>query len=231
MRNVAKTTAAWVVGGLLAAANVEAGPLPGFSLKAQTEHFSFYARTNQKIDAEKSERYLAEVQKTLGQRVSGRAEYYRYENPQEVAAGTGTYAEGVTFARAGQIHSTQEFHAHEIVHLVAGQMGNPGVFFQEGLAVALGNGGKWQGKDVHKLGKDTARGRSVSSLVAGFARLEANTAYPVAGSFVSSLIQQHGIAKVTEFFRACTGNNTTAAFARVFGQSLDEAGAAWVATL
>jgi hypothetical protein len=220
-----------VVAAMVAVASVEAGPLPGFALKAQTEHFSFYSRSNQKIDADKSERYLAQVQNLLGQRVSGRADYYRYENPQEVAAGTGTYAEGVTFARAGQIHSTQEFHAHEIVHLVAGQMGNPGVFFQEGLAVALGNGGKWQGKDVHKLAKDAARGRSLSALISGFARMDANMGYPVAGSFVAALIQQHGIAKVSEFFRACSGNNTAAAFATTFGRTLDEAGTVWAASL
>ena len=230
MRKMASTVA-MVVGAAMAASSVQAGSLPGFVLKAQTEHFSFYARTNQKIDAEKSEKYLAQVQNLLGQRVAGRAEYYRYENPQEIAAGTGTYAEGVTFARAGQIHSTQEFHAHEIVHLVAGQMGNPGAFFQEGLAVALGNGGKWQGKDVNKLAKDAARARSLSALVSGFARLDADTAYPVAGSFVASLIQQHGIAKVSEFFRACSGNNTAGAFASTFGRTLDEAGSAWAASL
>ena len=212
-------------------ASVQAGPLPGFALRAQTDHFSFYSRDAQKIDAQKSERYLSEIQSLLGQRVSGRAEYYRYATPQEIAAGTGTYAEGVTFARAGQIHSTQEFHAHEIVHLVAGQMGNPGAFFQEGLAVALGNGGRWHGKDVHKLARETARHARLSALVAGFPRLDADTGYPVAGSFVATLIKQQGIAKVSEFFRACTGGDTAAAFARTFGHTLDEAGAAWAASL
>src|SRR5688572_22971905 len=159
-------TIAGLVGAVLAAAGAQAGPLPGFVLKARTEHFSFYSRGNQKIDAAKSERYLSEIQSLLGQRVAGRAEYYRYETAQEVAAGTGTYAEGVTFARAGQIHSTQDFHAHEIVHLVAGQMGNPGAFFHEGLAVALGNGGRWHGKDVHKAARDTARQAPLSKLVA-----------------------------------------------------------------
>jgi hypothetical protein len=221
----------WLVGATLAAASAQASPLPGFALKAQTEHFSFYSRGNQKIDAAKSEQYLSQIQSLLGQRVSGRAEYYRYETPQELAAGTGTYAEGVTFARAGQIHSTQEFHAHEIVHLVAGQMGNPGAFFQEGLAVAVGNEGRWQGKDVNSLAKAQARTTPVSKLVAGFAAMDASTAYPVAGSFVSSLIKTHGMAKVSEFFRACSGKNTAAAFARTFGQTLDEAGAAWIASL
>ena len=220
-----------VAGAVMAAANLQAAPLPGFVLKAETEHFAFYSRGNEKVDAAKSERYLARVEAMLGQDVSGRAEYYRYANPQEVAAGTGTYAEGVTFARAGQIHSTQEFHAHEIVHLVAGQMGNPGVFFQEGLAVAIGNEGRWQGQDVNKLAREQARRAKLSALVAGFGRMDANTAYAVAGSFVGSLIKAHGAAKVAEFFRACSGGNTADAFARTFGQTLDEAGVAWAASL
>ena len=207
------------------------GSLPGFVLKAQTEHFSFYSRNGQKVDVEKSERYLARVQAQLGHRVTGRAAYYRYETPQEIAAGTGTWAEGVTFARAGQIHTTQEFHAHEIVHLVAGQMGNPGAFFHEGLAVALGNEGRWRGKQVDELARAATRRVPLAAIVKGFAGYAADLTYPVAGSFVAKLIERHGIEKVAAFFRACTGQNTTEAFARTFGVTLDEAGAAWAASL
>lgn len=228
---MARTVTAVAAAGLLAGP-AYAGSLPGFVLKAQTQHFSFYSRnTRQKVDVEKSERYLARIQAQLGHRVSGRAEYYRYETPQEIAAGTGTWAEGVTFARAGQIHSTQEFHAHEIVHLVAGQMGNPGAFFHEGLAVALGNEGRWRGKDVDDLARPTARRVPLSTIVDGFARLEADVSYPAAGSFVAKLIARHGIEKVAAFFRACDGRNTADAFARTFGVTLDEAGAAWAASL
>jgi len=224
---------ATLAAGLLAAANLQAAPLPGFVLTAQTQHFSFYSRDNQKVDSQKTERYLEQVEQLLGQQVEGRAEYYRYATAQELAAGTGTYAAGLTLAHSGQIHSTQAFHAHEIVHLVAGQMGNPGVFFQEGLAVAIGNEAKWQGKDVDSLARKVAAGAKVSSFVARFDSLDADTAYAVAGSFVNRLIKAHGIAKVAEFFRACgpTGTNAASAFARTFGQSLDEAGAAWAASL
>lgn len=227
-------TAAGLAVAVLGALNLEAGSLPGFVLTAQTQHFSFYSRDNQKVEAEKSERYLAQVEQMLGQQIAGRAEYYRYATAQELAAGTGTYAAGLTLAHSGQIHSTQAFHAHEIVHLVAGQMGNPGVFFQEGLAVALGNEARWQGKDVDSLARKAAGAARLSVVVARFESLEADTAYAVAGSFVKHLIKTYGLAKVTEFFRACPAKgaaNTSAAFARTFGQSLDEAGAAWTASL
>src|SRR5262245_49841562 len=157
-----------VGGAVLAGVSLQAGPLPGFALTAQTPHFSFYSRDRQKVDAEKSERYLEQVEQLLGEQVHGRAEYYRYGTAQELAAGTGTYASGVTFAHAAQIHSTREFHAHEIVHLVAGQMGDPGTFFQEGLAVVLGNQARWQGVDVDRLARKAAKGASLPSLVAGF---------------------------------------------------------------
>ena len=226
-------TMAMLVAGVVAAANLQAAPLPGFVLTAQTQHFTFYSRDNQKVDSQKTERYLAQVEQLLGQQVEGRAEYYRYASAQELAAGTGTYAAGLTLAHSGQIHSTQAFHAHEIVHLVAGQMGNPGVFFQEGLAVAIGNEAKWQGKDVDSLARKVAGSAKLSAYVARFDSLDADTAYAVAGSFVNRLIKTHGIAKVAEFFRACgaQGANPSAAFARTFGQSLDEAGAAWAASL
>ena len=226
-------TVAILAAGVLAAATLQAAPLPGFVLAAQTQHFSFYSRDNQKVDAQKTERYLTQVEQLLGQQVTGRAEYYRYATAQELAAGTGTYAAGLTLARSGQIHSTQAFHAHEIVHLVAGQLGNPGVFFQEGLAVAIGNEGRWQGKDVDILARKVAGSAKLSSFVARFDSMDADTAYAVAGSFVNRLIKTHGIAKVAEFFRACgpTGTDSAGAFARTFGQSLDEAGAAWSATL
>ena len=51
-----------------------ATPPVGFALAAQTQHFSFYTRSKQEIDAGKSERYLAQVEALLGQPLAGNAE-------------------------------------------------------------------------------------------------------------------------------------------------------------
>jgi hypothetical protein len=217
-------------GLVLSAASTQAAPL-GFALKAETPHFSFYARDNQKVDAARSEAYLHKVEQMLGARFEGHAEYFRYSTPEQLAARTGTYGAGVTLAAENQIHSTRGFHAHEIVHLVAAQLGNPGTFFQEGLAVALGNEAKWNGKPVDALAKDSARRVRLSQLLAAFETMDPQAAYPLAGSFVASLIKAHGMAKVVEFFRACNGRNTDAAFAQTFGESLDQAGESWARNL
>lgn len=226
----------WHVGGgllfgVLAAATVRGDTTRGFGfqLAAQTPHFLFYSRHGEPIDVHEVERSLRKVQQLLGQELAGRAEYYRYATPQEVAANVGPYASGVTFGALRQIHSTQECHLHEIVHLVAAQLGNPGAFFQEGLAVALG-GSKWRGRgQAHARVAPSLRRQKVSVLAARFEAMDAETAYPLAGSFVGYLIKTYGVSRVAEFFRACgrSGVPQDAAFRATFGQGLDEAGAAW----
>jgi hypothetical protein len=219
---------------VLSPALTNAGPpMAGFTVTAETPRFVFYARGGHKVDARRSEAFLGRVEGLLGTRVTGRAEYYRYGSPEEIAAGTGTYASGVTFAGTREIHTTHDFHAHEIVHLVAGQLGDPGAFFHEGLAVVLGNEGKWNGKDVSEVARPVARGASFASLLAQFDRMDPQRGYPLAGSFVSYLVRTHGLSRVADFFRGCApgGRNRDAVFAQVFGRSLDAAGADWIASL
>lgn len=218
--------------GTIAALSAEAAPLPGFQLAAESPHFTFYSR-GQKVDAQKSEACLGRIEALLGETVTGKTEYYRYRSAAELESTTGTFAVGLTFPEIGQIHSTEAYHPHEIVHVVAAKLGNPGVFFQEGLAVALGNDGKWSGKSVDALARPVAKKVGVADLMEGFASLEADVAYPVAGSFVGALIKSHGLPKVAAFFRACgpKGRNVKQAFQATFGQSLEVAGALWAASL
>lgn len=216
---------------LLPVAPVAAAPL-GFTLAAQTESFSFYTRGSQKVEAQKTQSYLTEVQKALGHTFKGKAEYYRYESPEAVEAGTGHYAAGLTLPSARQIHSTLDFHAHEIVHLVAHEMGNPGSFFHEGLAVAVGNKGRWNGKPVRSLAKDALRRIALAAVMQQFDGIDTNVSYPVAGAFVASLIEKHGMDAVSGFFRNCPSPETRdAAFAAAFGISLADALDAWTRTL
>jgi hypothetical protein len=220
--------AAGIVSFLLAATPVCAEPLRGFQLAAITRDFLFYSRHGEPIDVRGVEQSLRKVEQLLGQKLPGRAAYYRYATPQEVAASVGPYAAGVTFGSLRQIHSTRKSHLHEVVHLVAAQLGDPGPFFHEGLAVALSKERRDRGRRARGL-PPSLRGVQLSAVVAGFESLDAQTAYPVAGSFVAFLIKSHGMARVAEFFRACAGSASPreAAFRATFGRTLDEAGAAW----
>lgn len=230
MKKSARTVAA-LLGVTLGAATVQAAP-PGFHLAATTPHFLFYTRGKASVEPQQAERFLTQVQTTLGHEVKRVAEYYRYERPEDLSVVVGEYTTGVTFAESGQIHSTMGAHRHEIVHLVAGQLGSPARFFQEGLAVALGDNGQLWGRDVDQIVRGLGKVPALGALTTQFARHDAKVSYPVAGSFVSHLIKKHGIASVREFFRRSTpGTQTEATFAAAFAQSLAEAEVEWRAAL
>ncbi len=219
------------VAGLLGTRTLEAAPLPGFALAGESERLIVYSRPRSHVDMTRLERSLSRVEQLLGQRLAGRLEYYQYDSREEVAFATGQYADGVTYTDLGQVHAIPRVSDHEIVHAVASQMGNPGNFFQEGLAVALADGGKWWGQPVDKAAKKLVGKANLSAFMANFNSAEPGEGYFVAGSFVSWLIKNYGIARVGEFFRACRGVKTASAFAGVFGQSLGAAGDAWAASL
>jgi len=224
---VALLLAAWVL-----AAGVEAAP-PGFVLAAETPHFAFYSRGGKKIDAGRSERFLLETARKLDQPVRERVSYYLHDHPADVASATGIYADGVTVPATGEIHSVKAFHPHEIVHRVADELGDPGPFFHEGLAVALGNEGRWRGARVDDLARRLAPRYQWRSLVEEFSRLDPEVSYAVAGSFVGYLVRRHGIERVAAFFRGCRPDPglRDRRFEEVFGSSLKEEGAAWARSL
>ena len=216
------TAAALLVGSRPSAS----AAMPGFTLAARTPRVSYYSR-GQKVDVAKVEASLTRIEGALGTQLAGPASYYRYSSAQEVAASTGHYADGVTFA--GQVHSTNASHDHEIVHLVAAQMGAPGRFFQEGLAVALGDESKGLNRTAKKA---LSGGQPLLRWVSGFDGQNADAAYAVAGSFVRHLIETQGMDKVRGFYRAARNQaGVGRAFASAFGQDLEPALGAWSASL
>jgi hypothetical protein len=212
-------------------------PLPGYVQIAQTQHFTFYAfpKSGLKVEAEKSERFLARIEELLGHRVEGRCPYYRHELAEDVAIYSGTYAPGATDLRTGVIHSTQPFHPHEIVHRVAGELGDPGIFFHEGLAVALGDGGKLGREDVGKLARrilETAPFEDFLEPALWRDDKRRQPAYAVAGAFMQYLLETHGIDKVARFFKASRfAQSARAAFHYTFGCTLESASTSWLLSM
>jgi hypothetical protein len=206
----------------------------GFSLAAETRNFAFYTRGAAKVEAEKSQRFLDETSRKLGVQVDGKTSYVRYSWPEELTFVVGGAAAGATgaYMASGDVHSTKAFDAHEIVHRAAFQLGNPGPLFQEGLAVELGDGGRFGESKVDEIARRLAGRVEFRTLVERFTSLAPEVRYPLAGSLVRFLIHRHGLAKVSEFFRACADERARdAQFARVMGRSLEDEGREWIAAL
>jgi hypothetical protein len=207
-----------------------ASPLAGFELRARSEHFAFYAReAGDKPDVRRSERFLAKVERELGHDVVGRSDYYIMEHQVDVFAATGIYSEGATFLADGRILSVRGYHPHELVHRVAGELGDPGLLFHEGLAVALGDDGRLGGKRVDDLAARALRKHPFEHYLEGFRAQQPADAYAVAGSLVSYLLRRHSPALLADFFRACgeAGQPNRHEFARIFGRSLKDTVGDW----
>ncbi len=206
----------------------------GFRLAAETRNFSFYARGGEQVLAAKSQGFLDETSRKLGAQVVGKTSYFRYSWPEELAFVVGGAAAGATgaYMASGDVHSTKPFDAHEIVHRVAFQLGNPGALFQEGLAVELGDGGRFGDAKVDHIARGLAGRFELETLLERFTSLGPEARYPLAGSFVRFLVRRHGLGKVAEFFKACPDERARdVQFARVMGTSLQDEGREWIAAL
>lgn len=228
-----KHFAAFLLAGLAFPASGFAGELGGFQLALSTAHFDYYARPGGRklktSDAQKAERFLAVVQDHLGQRVTGRVEYYYLDHAADLAALTGTYAEGVTDSATLRIESLHAFHPHEIVHRVALELGDPGQFFHEGLAVALAAEGESDRRRIDENARVALGQASLLDYLERFDRLPPAQAYAAAGAFVAYLMEQHGQRALADFFRACGRDprRRETAFLRTFGRSLKAVAEEW----
>lgn len=214
------------------AAGIPISAPKGFQVSAQTTNFVFLSRDARPVDAERNQKFLVETSQRLGVQVVGQFAYYRYAWPEEIGMTIGTNAAGAALT-TGEILSTREFDGHEIVHRVSVQLGDPGALFNEGLAVELGDHGRVANVRVDDLARRLVSRVPFRSLVDDFLSLPPGVRYPLAGSFMRFLLKRHGLDKVTAFFRACgtSSDGRDARFAEQFGQSLDDAGSAWIAAL
>jgi hypothetical protein len=204
---------------------------PGFHRVGMTSRVSLFVRAGRasdRRDLKRTDAFLARMESELAQPLDAPLDYFRYERPEDIAAQTGVYAYGLTSLGSDVIHSTASFQPHELVHAVAGRLGNPGRFFHEGLAVVLGDEGRWEGRDVDDVLRGRVRNLRLERLTSDFDALPADLAYSAAGSFVRRLVQARGQAALLEFFRAArTPSQASGAFIRVYGRSLASELEAW----
>jgi hypothetical protein len=179
---------------------------------------------------------------------SEKLEYRKYRDRAHIRAVTGRNTNG--FAEPGTIrfHTIWPFDNHESVHsLVTMHLGHPPALFNEGVAVAhqalfIGNQFvlRWNGRHPDAIAaEELGAGRlpALSEVLESprFFDFDESVIYPIAGSFVNYLIVQHGLSPLTAYFGNSAFNHsaaqTRAAFLAAYGISIDEAWAAWRASL
>jgi hypothetical protein len=210
--------------------SASAGPSARFRRVAETAHVRYYAAGDGTVDVRRTEEFLDRLFSLFGGAPRAwHLDYYRHASVAGLSNKIGFAAFGVTDIQAQRIDSVREYHPHELVHAVAGRLGQPPVMFTEGLAVALAAGGRWRGRDIDVVGREylAARG-SLDRLLRTFAEEDPERDYAVAGSFVAYLLDRGGIEPAVTFLAGCSDpGRYEQALRRAYGAGLAELEFAW----
>jgi hypothetical protein len=227
------------------------GPSPaGPSLVSigETPNYILRASAGDSIDSSWQERYHAWVIAALNVTPARKITFNKYTSRTHMQAVVGV---GNTNAYANRsdysIHTIWPTDNHEVVHLLTSTWGNPGALVNEGVAVAFqvdpsrDQTPRWSGTALHDLARQfRQQGRlvplAVLSETASWRSQDPNIAYPQSGSFMRWLIDVGGLDRVRDLYARAGGPNEPAAvvgasFLAVYGQSIDELEAAWLASI
>jgi len=131
---------------------------------------------------------------------------------------------------------------HELVHIIAGSVGNPPALLNEGLAVFFQAGGKWDGCHFDAWSRSFDRAGMLFPLDVLFDFREIGSqaskpgvAYPQAASVVSFLAARHGFSKVMDLFKALSNGSDESArksnrlkLADIIGRDVEGLEKAWL---
>ena len=242
--------------GLLAVAAARCGGSPSgpspaaqtLPLVGETTSYVYRASEGDTIDMTWQERYHAWAATALGVAPRQKIVFYKYTSRAHMQSligvgNTNAWADRAAYA----IHTIWSIDNHEVVHLLTSGWGSPGALVNEGTAVAFQIDPardlvpRWSGTTLHDLTRQfRQQGRFVPlaalTETASWRNQDANVAYPESGSFMRWLIDEYGLDRLRGLYARAAGPNEAAdgvraAFAAVYGRSLDELEQAWLAFL
>ena len=223
-------------------------------LVTESEHYNYYRSEmdTDVFDTVWMEKHYAWATDILEVESPEKLNYYKYVDREHLERITGKETNGFAEIDNYNFHSIWFAEGHECIHsLVVNLIGHPPALFNEGIAVALapqpiyGHGvfqpvPTWSGVELDVIAADLKQADEIPPLddilnSFGFFTYDTNKTYPMAGSFVSYLIQNYGIDTLKEFFVSVefltADNETKEAFENAYGISVDEAWEAWKTNL
>ena len=199
------------------------------------------------VDGNRQDAYHEWALGALGLQTSRRLQYAKYRDAGHMRRVTGQMTNGFAEPSTFTVHSIWPWDAHEAVHVYTELIGRPSDFFNEGIAVALSYdpaAGRfvalWNNTPIHDVARSLTGSGTVTSIggivdTEAFRRLPDQQSYPLAGSFVSFLIDDRGMPAMLAFFRASSRADSRAIidtrFTSAFGFSVAEGEQRWRAFL
>lgn len=220
-------------------------------LLRETATMRVYAEPGDQVDTDWQESYNTWALAQLGVQPPGKVEYRKYASREAMGRYTGNYnTNGFAEPADWRFHTIWPRDNHEIVHVYTAPFGRPSDFFNEGIAVAFQTDpaagvftARFNGQDVHEACRMSLSAGQLPLPLASYVTTtpfrniqDQVLSYRYAGSFVRFLIERQGLPAVIAFFRQAGGRDESLAAIRartqsVFGRSLEDLEAAWLAML
>ena len=222
-------------------------PADVLSVRRESAHYIYLSSEGDAVDATWQETYHAWLLDQLDVN-PGKVEYRKYRDRAHLRTVTGRNTNGFAEPGTARFHTIWPRDNHEVVHTVVMlTLGHPPALFNEGIAVALSTDPaagvlepRWNGRDLDDIAAERLRAGEIPALdrvleSRRFFDVGEETMYPLAGSFVHYLIQNHGWPGIKAYMGASdfddSAARTRAAFLAVYGFSVDEAWSAWRASI
>ena len=210
----------------------------------------YYFEPGDRIDVEWQEAFNAWALGRLGVTPPQPVEYRKYFSREAMGRHTGNSStNGYAEPERWRFHTIWPTDNHEVVHVYTALIGRPSDFFNEGLAVSFQTDPakgdfavRFNGQQVHDACRNYLAVGALPLPISGYVTTntfrsitDSTMSYRMAGSFVLYLTERFGLPSVLTFVRgsARTDSLTTiqARMLAVFGLSVEEAEAGWLAML
>lgn len=223
-------------------------PLMELSQTLETENFIFHYTPGDFVQAERSEAFHRWAVAFLGVTCPKKIDYFKFKDREQYYGLLQAVSTGFADPGAFQVFTYQSWMNHECFHLYSMLFGRPSTFFTEGIATAFqidpyDNDFEPREKSGAKL-YDVVRGLKaqgrllpLDGIVAseGWRVSDYTVTYPEAGSFVRYVCDVYGIERMKEVFRRIASADSLdaikAKFMEIYGLTLNQAEAAWLAFL
>lgn len=229
----------------------EATPVPEadrLSLHLEGKHYDVFHAPGDTVDLSRQDAFFEWLEGQMGFSLQGRLQMFKYRDPQHMKRMIGLEKTGFAPGYSLNIHSVKTFDSHETVHVFTDARLGPAIpLLTEGIAVAhsiddpLAGDPQpvWGEAHIHEVARQLVEQDQVpplDSMLDAFAWVQfANSypSYPLAGSFVRFLIDEHGVDKLLQFFRQSrvldSPQQSKAKFADIFGAALADEWTRWQA--
>jgi hypothetical protein len=223
-------------------------PEDALSARHESAHYVYLHAADDAVNSAMQEQYHEWLVDQLDVELDEKLEYRKYRDRAHMRAVTGRNTNGFADPGTVRFHTIWPFDNHESVHsVVTMHIGHPPALFNEGIAVAhqaLFSGNqfvlRWNGRHPDDIAAEQLRAGQLPALdqvleSPRFFDRDEVVMYPIAGSFVRYLIAEHGLSPLKAYFGNSAFTHSAAqtrtAFLAAYGMTVDDAWAAWRASL